>query len=206
MSTDESQRRYWDRQAPSYDQRMSFFERRLVRDTRAWICGQASGDTLEVAIGTGLNLPCYPHDVRLTGVELSPAMLGLARRRAAALGRDADLRLGTAHHLDFPDGSFGSVVCTLSLCAIPDDRRAVAEMIRVLRPGGLLLLADHVAGATLPVRALQLLVDLVSVPLAGEHFRRRPIRHVRAAGMVVERHERYARGVIERLAARKPTE
>ncbi|MFG1952025.1 class I SAM-dependent methyltransferase [Micromonospora sp. NPDC048830] len=204
MSTDESQRRYWDRQAPSYDQKMSFFERRLLRDTRPWICGQAGGDTLEVAIGTGLNLPFYPRAVRLTGVELSPVMLDLARRRAAALGRQVDLRLGTAHSLDFPDGSFDRVVCTLSLCAIPDDERAVAEMIRVLRPGGLLLLADHVVGATWPVRVLQRLVELFSVPCAGEHFRRRPLRHVRAGGMVVERHERFARGVIERFAARKP--
>jgi len=204
MGTDDSQRRYWDRQARTYDRQMGFVERHLLRDTRPWICGRAGGDTLEVAVGTGRNLPFYPDDVRLTGVELSPAMLDLARKRAADLGRAADLRLGTAHHLDFPDGHFDSVVCTLSLCAIPDDERAVAEMIRVLRPGGLLLLADHVAGATRPVRAVQRLIEFVSVPYAGEHFRRRPIRHVTAAGLVIEHHERFARGVVERLVARKP--
>ncbi|MEV4490185.1 class I SAM-dependent methyltransferase [Micromonospora coxensis] len=204
MSADDKQRRVWDRHAAGYDRQMNLLERRFLRDTRAWICRQATGDTLEVAVGTGRNLPYYAADVRLTGVDLSPRMLEIARRRAADLGRQADLRLGTAHQLDFPDASFDSVVCTLSLCAIPDDRRAVAEMIRVLRPGGLLLLADHVVGATRAVRAVQRLLELVSVPAAGEHFRRRPITHVAAAGLHIEKHERFARGVVERLAARRP--
>ncbi|MFI7523772.1 class I SAM-dependent methyltransferase [Micromonospora globbae] len=204
MSSDESQRRHWDRHARTYDRQMSFVERRFLRDTRAWVCRQATGDTLEVAIGTGRNLPYYPENIRLTGIELSPVMLDIARQRATALERDVDLRLGTAHHLDFPDATFDTVVCTLSLCAIPDDQRAVAEMVRVLRPGGLLLLADHVIGATRPVRALQRLIEVISVPTAGEHFRRRPIRHVQAAGLTIEQEQRFARGVIERLSARKP--
>lgn len=204
MSNDEKQRRVWDRQARGYDRQMAFIERRFLRDTRAWICRQAAGDTLEVAIGTGRNLPYYPGGVRITGVELSPRMLEIAGQRAAELGREVDLRLGTAHRLDFPDAAFDTVVCTLSLCAIPDDHRAVEEMVRVLHPGGLLLLADHVVGATRPVRAIQRLIELVSVPAAGEHFRRRPIRNVAAAGLHIEKHQRFAAGVIERLAARKP--
>ncbi len=204
MSNDEKQRRHWDRHARGYDRQMSFVERRFLRDTREWVCRQATGDTLEVAIGTGRNLPFYPRDVRLTGVELSPAMADIGRRRARELDRDVDLQLGTAHDLQFPDCTFDTIVCTLSLCAIPDERRAVTEMVRVLQPGGLLLLADHVIGATAPVRTLQHLIELISVPVAGEHFRRRPIRHVEAAGLTVERHDRFARGVIERLAARKP--
>src|SRR6266704_1268569 len=76
----------------------------------------------------------YPVDIRLTGVEFSPAMLELARQRADTLGRHVDLRLGDAHELDLPEASFDTVVCTLSLCGIADDRRALAEMQRVLRP------------------------------------------------------------------------
>ena len=95
-------------------------------------------------------------------------------------------------------------VCTLWLCAIPDDHRAVEEMVRVLRPGGLLLLPDQVVGANRPVRAIQRLIELVSVPAAGEHFRRRPLGDVAAAGLHIEKHQRFAAGVIERLAARKP--
>jgi ubiquinone/menaquinone biosynthesis C-methylase UbiE len=197
-------RRYWDKHSKTYDRRMGYLDRRLFGDTRAWVCSKARGDVLEVAIGTGLNLPHYPADVRLTGVEFSPAMLELARRRAAELGRDVELREGDAHRLDLPDASFDTVVSTFSLCAIPDEQRAITEMVRVLRPGGTLLLADHVAGSAWPVRAAQRLVEVVSVPLGGEHFLRRPLRNVQAAGLVIKAHDRFKLGIIERLAACKP--
>jgi ubiquinone/menaquinone biosynthesis C-methylase UbiE len=183
---------------------MCFCERHFFGGTRDWVCCQATGEVLEVAIGTGLNLPHYPERVRLTGVEWSPAMLDLARRRARDLGRSVDLREGDAQALEFADGSFDSVVSTFSLCAIPDDERAVREMVRVLRPGGLLLLADHVASTVWALRAVQKLVELVSIPTAGEYYRRRPIRHVERLGLPVERHDRFRLGMVERLAARKP--
>ena len=163
-----------------------------------------SGDVLEVAIGTGRNLPFYRADVRLTGVEFSPAMLAIARERASALGRQVDLRLGDAHDLDLKDATFDTVVCTLSLCAIADDRRAVAEMKRVLRPGGRLVLLDHVAGRPAWVRAIQWLLELITIPLEGEHFRRRPLNAVQAEGFVVETSQRSKLGIVERVVARKP--
>lgn len=198
-------RRYWDKHASSYDKQMGFFDRRLFRNTREWICQQAQGDVLEVAIGTGLNLDRYPDDIRLTGIDFSPEMLAHARRRAERLGRSVQLREGDAHQLDFPDASFDTVVCTFSLCAIPDDRQAVAEMLRVLRPAGRLLLADHVVSTAWPVRGLQRLLELVTIRIGEEHFRRRPIRHVRDAGLVIDRHERFALGIVERLTARRPS-
>jgi ubiquinone/menaquinone biosynthesis C-methylase UbiE len=197
-------RRYWDRHARSYDKQMAFMERRLFGDGRQWICSQASGDVLEVAIGTGRNLGFYPEGIRLTGIEFSPAMLELARGRADQLGRPVDLRLGDAQALDLPDASFDTVVCTLALCAIPDDRRAVAEMQRVLRPGGRLLLLDHVIGSPWWVRAVQWLAEQITRPMAEEHFRRRPLLQVQAQGFEVQRRERYKLGIVERLVARKP--
>jgi len=197
-------RDYWDKHAPNYDRQMRFFDRHLFGDTRTWVCQQASGNVLEVAVGTGLNLGCYPDHIRLTGVDFSPAMLERARDRARKLGRTVELRAGDAHALEFPDGSFDTVVCTFSLCAIPDERQAVAEMGRVLRPGGLLLLADHIASSAWPVRAVQWLLELVTVPLGGEHLRRRPIEQVRAQGFQLQRQDRFKLGIVERLAARKP--
>jgi ubiquinone/menaquinone biosynthesis C-methylase UbiE len=197
-------RRYWDRASATYDREMRFLDRVLFRDTRCWICQQVSGEVLEVAIGTGLNLEHYPPDIALIGIELSEEMLAIARQRADDLGRHVDLRVGDAEALDLPDARFDTVVCTFSLCAIPDHRKALAEMTRVLRPGGLLLLADHVASPSRVLRAAQRVLELVTVPLGGEHFLRRPLEHVRAAGFRIERHDRFAAGIVERLAARKP--
>jgi ubiquinone/menaquinone biosynthesis C-methylase UbiE len=197
-------RRRWDKQAGSYDTQMASAERRFFADTRDWVCSQATGEVLEVAIGTGLNLPYYPDDIRLSGLEWSPAMLALTQRRAAQLGREVELRQGDAQALDFPGGVFDTVVCTFSMCAIPDDRQALVEMARVLRPGGLLLLADHVEAGPWPIRVVQAAIELVSIPVSGEYWRRRPIRLVQAMDFAIERHERFMLGMIERLAARKP--
>jgi ubiquinone/menaquinone biosynthesis C-methylase UbiE len=199
-------RRHWDKHARNYDRQMAFWERRLFGDGRQWVCAQAAGDVLEVAIGTGRNLPFYPEGIRLTGVDFSPAMLELARRQADRLGLQVDLRLGDAQALDLPNASFDTVVCTLSLCAIPDERRAIAEMKRVLRPGGRLLLLDHVAGAARRVRAIQWLLEQVTRPLNEEHLLRRPLLQVQAEGFKIERAERAKLGIVERLVARKPPE
>src|SRR5439155_6306790 len=125
-------RSYFDEPAPHYDRRIRFFERILCGDGRQWACAQAAGEVLEVAIGTGRNLAFYPKEVRLTGIDMSPAMLDIARRRAQGLGRPVDLQPGDAEALTFADGSFDTVVCTLSLCCVPDERKAVAEIKRVL--------------------------------------------------------------------------
>jgi SAM-dependent methyltransferase len=95
-------------------------------------------------------------------------------------------------------------VCTFSLCAIPDEHQAVSEMHRVLRPGGLLILADHVRSSVRLARAGQRLLDVATVPMQGEHFLRRPLPIVEDAGMTVEQHERFNLGIVERLAARQP--
>jgi ubiquinone/menaquinone biosynthesis C-methylase UbiE len=197
-------RRYWDKHSRSYDKQMGFFDRKLFGDTRQWVCRQATGDVLEVAVGTGLNLDSYRDDVRLTGIDLSPEMLAHARRRAEASGREVTLQVGDAHRLEFPDASFDTVVCTFSLCAIPDVRVALGEMRRVLRPGGLLLLADHVVSTSAPMRALQRLLELATIPIGGENFRRRPIVQVQEQGFVIERQERFKLGIVERVTARKP--
>jgi ubiquinone/menaquinone biosynthesis C-methylase UbiE len=161
---------------------------------------RATGDVLEIAAGTGLNLAHYPPGCRLTGIDTSPAML----RIAASLGRAVDLREGDATGLDFPDDSFDTVVCSLSLCAIPDEQQAIAEMWRVLHPGGLLLLVDHIAARTWPIRAIQRLLELPCVPLGGENFLRRPLTTVTATGFDIQHRQRFTLGIVERLAARKP--
>lgn len=200
---EERQRRYWDRQAGAYDQQMLRAERRFFAGTRAWLCRQATGETLEVAIGTGLNLEHYPVGLALTGIEWSPSMLAVATGRARRLRLQVDLREGDARELAFRDGQFDTVVSTFALCSIPEPDRAIAEMTRVLRPGGLLLLADHVESSVAPVRALQRLVDLLTVPLQGERFCHRPLRVVLQRGFTLEEHERERLGLIERFAARR---
>jgi len=195
----------YDAMAPRYDRMIAVAEWLLFRDGRQWACAIATGRVLEVAVGTGRNLACYPADVHLTGVELSRSMLAQAQARAETLHRAVDLRLGDAQHLTFPDATFDTVVATLTLCSIPDDQAAVREMARVLRPGGRLVLLDHVASPVRPVRAAQRLLDPLLVRFQGDHLLRQPERAVRSAGLVVDELTRSRFGIVLRLAAHKPT-
>ena len=197
-------RRQYDRTAGRYDELIGFAEKLFFGGGREWVCSRARGEVLEIAAGTGRNLPFYAGDVRLTAVELSPAMSEIARRRAATLGCEAHLLVGDAQELPFPNACFDAVVGTPGLCTIPDDRRAVLEAARVLKPGGRLLLLEHVKSPSLPVRVLQTLLNPIAVLAESDHLLRDPLPHVLEADLVVEEVERSKWGVVEKLAARKP--
>jgi ubiquinone/menaquinone biosynthesis C-methylase UbiE len=116
----------------------------------------------------------------------------------------ADLREASADALPFADASFGTVVCTVSLCNIPDDRAAIAEMYLVLRPGGRLILLDHVASDRPWVLAIERLLEPLTLRMNGDYLTRRPLPLVAAAGFTIERSERLKVGIIDRLTAVKP--
>lgn len=114
--TTERVRSYYQRFASRYERKWRFWERVLSMEPgRRWVASSASGDVLEIGVGTGLNLPFYGPDVRVTGVDLSPAMLAEARRRAAELEREVDLREADAQALEFPADRFD----TVSLICLP---------------------------------------------------------------------------------------
>ena len=169
-----------------------------------WLCSQASGETLEIGIGRGRTLAYYPPGIRLTGIELSEVATEVAVRRAQELGIHATIRVGDAASLPYPDEHFDTVVFCHSLCTIPDDRRAVAEAVRVLRPGGRLLALEHVRSPNVLVRAIEHLLEPLDSWRLGDHLLRDPLDHVLAEGLEIETLERRWFGLIERLAARKP--
>lgn len=199
----ERRRRCYADSAPTYDAEADRSERWLYgTDHRPWVCSRARGRTLEVAIGTGLNLPLYRPDVRLTAVDLTPEMMAIARRRAADLGRDVGFCEGDAQALPFADGTFDTVVATYAMCSVPDLPLTIREMRRVLAPGGRLLLLDHVRSSVLPFRWIQRLMEL-SPSRDREELTRRPREHVEAAGLAIEESGRFRAGIVERLVAVK---
>lgn len=209
MSDDQLARRreYWDLHSSRYDASMAWFDRHVFGDSRAWVCSRATGRTLEVGIGTGLNLPHYPAGVDLSGIDLSPKMLRHARTRAAGLGLDVELREGDVQAMPHESGSFDTVVATFTLCAVPDVAATLTEIDRVLRPGGVLLLADHVRPSNPPLRWFLHVVQWLSdrfTPDGGEQFLRRPRPSVEALGYRIDQTDRFKGGSVERLAAYKP--
>jgi ubiquinone/menaquinone biosynthesis C-methylase UbiE len=200
----ELRRRNYAKEASKYDKEMDSFERWLLgTEHRGWACSRAVGNTLEVAIGTGLNLVHYPAGVRLTGVDLSPEMLALTEARARKIGRTIELKEGDAQDLPFEVGSFDTVVCTYALCSVPDDARAIHEMSRILKPGGRLILVDHVRSTVKPILWLQLLYEFIPSRTKGEYMTRRPALHVMKANFDIQARDRLRAGIVERLVAIK---
>src|SRR5438105_2814690 len=161
---------------------MALFERIFYGDGREWVCSRAHGSVLEVAVGSGRNLHLYSPGVQLTGIDLSQSMVDLARARALTLGRDIELKVADAEALPFDREVFDSVVCTLSLCCIPDDRQAAREMWRVLRPGGSLLLLDHVRSHT---RLGLMIQHALERNRQGEYYTRRPLDYLAEVGFEI---------------------
>jgi ubiquinone/menaquinone biosynthesis C-methylase UbiE len=197
-------RKIQDKNAGGYDRQMNFFDRVLFSGGREWACSQADGEVLEIAVGTGRNLSFYPPGVKLTAIEFSPEMLAIARRRAEEVGREVDLREGDAQGLEFADESFDTVLITLALCTIPDDRKAVQEARRVLRPGGKLILLEHVRSPVLPVRAVQRVIEPLAIRFEADHLTREPLEHLEDEGFEIESVARLKLGIVERVIARKP--
>ena len=111
---------------------------------RRAVLAEVSGEVLEIGFGTGLNLPYYPEHVRqLVTVDPSPGVHRLAQKRIEASPIAIDHRMLSGEALPMADGTFDSVVSTFTLCSIPNIEQALAEIYRVLKPGGRFFFVEH---------------------------------------------------------------
>ena len=204
----ERARAYFDAHAGDYDRQFGVAERRLLGEQRRWATSRARGTTLELAVGTGLNLPLYPDAVhRVVGIDVSEGMLARARARirAAGLVDRVELRLGDAQHLDLPDACVESVLSTYSLCTVADPAAVLRDAARVLVPGGRLLLVEHGIGDRRWMRAVQRVLNPLTVRWQSDDLLGDTRAAVLAAGFeVVEADRTGTAGIVHRVHARKP--
>lgn len=156
-----------------------------VMKTRAQIVPQAEGRVLEIGIGSGLNLSFYdPAKVSvIVGVDPSAAMQKLAQQRAAQISIPVEMIALELGQIQATDASFDSIVCTFTLCTIPDAMAALQEMRRVLKPGGKLLFSEHGLAPDLPVVRWQNRLTPLWKPFSGGcHLNRDIPALIRAGG------------------------
>jgi len=193
--------RRWDRNARGYDRMVALEERLLGRRLRPrlWaLVGQ--GKVLELGIGTGANIPFYPPGVEVTGVDISGEMLRRAREKALGKGVPISLHRMDAQALAFPEASFERVVATWVFCSVPDPVQGLREAGRVLKPGGHLVMLEHVRGPGLLGVVMDWLNPLVR-GLSGISINRDTVANVRKAGLVVEGEQSFLWGIVKLIIA-----
>lgn len=193
--------RTYDGLAHRYD-RMERLINWLVRRRRRQMTTDVRGRVLEVAVGTGANLPFYSPEAQVTGLDLSPAMLAHARAKARRLGRQVELLVGDAETLPFPDATFDTVLSSFSSCTFPDPVRAMSEMTRVCRPGGQVVLLEHTLARNAIIRRVQNWVTPWTVRRVCCHQNRDVLAMAVRAGLDIQRVERALGGYLCLLWAR----
>jgi ubiquinone/menaquinone biosynthesis C-methylase UbiE len=173
-----------------------------VKKLRRRLLRQASGGVLEIAVGTGRNLPHYPKACQITGVDFSPSMLEIARKEAHRLGLRVRCLVMDAENLAFPDHTFDSVVSSLTVCTFADPVAALREMARVCRADGRILLLEHGRSDREWLGRWQDRRADRHARTLGCRWNREPLELVRQAGLAVIAARRIFFGIFHVLEAR----
>lgn len=192
----------YDAFAPRYDWVLGAVEWFGVSRLRRRLLSRARGKVLEIAVGTGKNLPHYPPGCRIHAIDFSPGMLGIAERRAARSGLAVQFRLMDAERLAFRDAAFDSVVCTLATCTFTDPVTALAEMGRVARTDGQILLLEHGYSDRGWLRRFQDWRADKQFEWLGCRWDREPHELATRAGLRVDMHIRTFFGVMHSMSLR----
>ena len=161
-----------------------------LRKLRIKLINQAEGQVLEIGVGTGLNFELYTEKVeKVVGIEPDTKLLPRAHKRAEEINIPVEIHTIGAENMPFEDDSFDTIVVTWVLCTIPDVEGALAEMKRVLKPGGKLLWIEHTRSRHGLIRRIQDLFNPLWKPLAGGcHLNREPLEFLEQAGFVTSGH------------------
>jgi ubiquinone/menaquinone biosynthesis C-methylase UbiE len=202
-ATNQTQTRY-QRIAPLYDG-MEVLAERQYRHWRVGLWSMVRGPkVLEVGVGTGKNMPYYPTDVDITAIDLTPGMLNRARKRAARLSIDVDLRFGDVQSLDLPDSTFDDVVETFVFCSVPDPLLGLEELARVVKPGGRVFMLEHVRSENPFLGPLMDALNPVVVRITGVNINRKTVENVSRSGLRLEKVEDLGKaGVFKLIVARR---
>lgn len=161
-----------------------------IMKVRSKVVPNARGDVLELGCGGGINMEFYnpPRVTSFTGLDPSPELLAMSRAAAQARGMDADIQGGVGEAMPFANARFDTVVTTFTLCSVADQAAVLAEIRRVLKPGGTALFLEHGAAPDADVAKWQRRIEPVWKRIGGNCHLTRPISDAyEQAGFAVDR-------------------
>ena len=178
--------------AATYDRQMAKVEKAGLRAHRESVLAEATGRVLEIGAGTGGNLPFYGSGVEsLTMTEPEIPMLRRLERKVRDTAPETVVLRAPAENLPFEDGSFDAAVSTLVLCGVDDQPRALRELRRVLRPGGVLLFVEHVRSADTKLARKQDRMNGINRFMVGCECNRPTLNTIEAGGFVLTKIEHF---------------
>ncbi len=205
--TAEATRKTYDRIAPVYDLMESLVERSRYSKWRKILWSKVDGNKiLEVGVGTGKNFPYYPNNGEITAIDFSEKMLARARQRAEKQKVGVHLQYMDVQNLEFQDNTFDSIAASFVFCSVPDPVRGLMELKRVCKPGGKVVLLEHVLSANRVLIWLMNLINPIVVRAMGPNINRRTVDNVIKSGLTVEQVTDLAAGIFKLIEARKSTE
>ena len=199
-----SKQKTYDRIARLYDILDLPFEHFRYKPVRQMMFDGLSGDLLDAGVGTGRNFPYYPKDCTVTGIDLSPPMLGRARSRKRNLGTVVELFQMNVLELEFPDASFDSIVSTFLFCVLDNDHQqaALEQLCRVCRPGGTIHILEYAISEN-PWRRFIMKLWAPWVRFAyGAEFNRNTEQYLEAAGLELLEKQYLYKDIIKLLTVR----
>ncbi len=189
----------YDKTAKSYERAFLLPNLLYLNRIRQELFAKASGKILEIGVGSGKNLEYFPAGCEVVGIDLSTAMLELAAMRAKTLGIEARFIMMDAEHLDFPDGTFDTVVSSLSLCIFPDPVHVLKELARVCRPEGRIIMLEHGRSTNARLAHFQDQRADMFINAVGCHWNRDVVAIVRDAGLTMVRDQQRLLGMLHTL-------
>lgn len=174
---------------------------KMIRSSwRREMLAKAEGEVLEVGIGTGANLPFYPSKVtHATGIDFSPNMIKLAQKEAEKAPVPVKLIEMDAEELDFPDASFDTVVTACVFCSVPDPIQGLKEIKRVLKPGGKVLMLEHMRSDNVALGKLMDAANPLIVRMWGANINRKTMENLQAAGLEVKQEKQLMGSIMREL-------
>jgi len=190
-------RQRYNRTAKFYD----LMDKMIPESIRRAAIGQATGNVLEVGVGTGKNLPFYREGCIVTGIDFSPGMLAKARQKVQKVKVPVTLLEMDAQHMSFPDNSFDTVVATCVFCSVPHPIQGLQEVRRVCKPSGAIVLLEHVRSENPLLGWVMDLFNPISLYLIGSNINRRTVENVRAAGISVHQVDNVGGNMVKLIVA-----
>jgi ubiquinone/menaquinone biosynthesis C-methylase UbiE len=194
----------WDRVSKTFDVMSQFGPEMRWRPAKRELFSHMRRDArvLFVALGTGLDIACFPPGRRITAIDISPRMLERAEKRVRDYEGEIVPLVADVKELDFPDGHFDQVFTSCTFCSVPDPVAGLAELRRVLKTGGDLYMFEHTGSRWFPFSAMMnLMTPLTS--RVGPDMNRRTADNVRKAGFKLERIDNVFLDVVKTLHAVK---